>query len=313
MKPEVKVYGAPALIAAMNDYRAQLGKSALQATAKASREATFALFEEFRQVRPGQGQVAREAEARGFRMSYFTPSWDTGYKSARKILGGAKSGYFRINRSGGSPTAEPIIVGRRGAVVTASRKNLSTLSRNLATGKGPRGGSLLTDWRQLRAARRKEARAYASFQRKYGSGSNGDTRGHLIAKARLAKLQKGLDIPSDAVRLNVTALANLRAVNLRDRAGRGGYLAAQFLTYKKIKATQTRASFLTKNNLNAGEVIIEDYATGPKAIVVGRLPGTAKVAERHGIVPRALQRGANEFRRDMLKKIAERAARRASA
>ena len=117
-------------------------------------------------------------------------------------------------------------------------------------------------------------------------------------------------MPADAVRLNVTALATARALGTRERAGLGGYLAAQFLTYRKIRQGKgpARHTVLTKNRLQAGEVIMETDDDGnlEKVLIVGRLPGTGRIAQKFGIVPKALETGATNFRTDMNVKIRER-------
>jgi hypothetical protein len=134
-------------------------------------------------------------------------------------------------------------------------------------------------------------------------------RGALLTSR--AEVADASTIPSDAVRLNVTALAAVRALQIRGRAGRGGYLAGQFLTWKRVKSTKSQPNVrqVMKNNITGGEVIFETDNDGAleKIIVVGRLPGTAKIAAKYGIIDRAASVAAVAMRRDMQDYLAKRA------
>lgn len=113
------------------------------------------------------------------------------------------------------------------------------------------------------------------------------------------------------MQLNLGALAVVRAVNIREAAAAGGYLAAQFLTYKKMKSGPGRHTMLTKNNVLAGEVIMEDDNDGnlEKIIINGRLPGTSRIVERFGIVPKAITEASRMYREDMRLRLERRTQR----
>ncbi len=254
------------LLDAMQDYRTFIKADAGRAFIKAAREITFALHQEFRRQppRPIEGRITAATAARGFRQNTLSRSYLSGFKSALRTLGGAKSGYFRIEKVGsaGRVIARPVQLGRRRKVILAGRK-----------AKGQRG-SLLTS---------------------------------------LAQVDNQQQIPENWRRLNATALANVNSTGYRERAGIGGYLAAQFLTYKKVKAGKgtQRHTVLTKNNLLAGEVIAETDSEGnPEGfIIAGRLPGTARVAQKYGIVGKSFDGAVKNYRADMFALLAKRANR----
>lgn len=126
-------------------------------------------------------------------------------------------------------------------------------------------------------------------------------RGSLLASA--SELIDPKSIPADAVRLNATALAVVRGYYIRERAARGGYMAAQWLTYKYVKVGKgaERKSVLAKNSQPIGEVVIETDNDGnaESILFAGRVPGTAAIAEKYGILNKAISTGADNYRRDM--------------
>lgn len=300
----ISVSGLRELISAMEDYRRDIKDDSEKALTKAARETTFAMYEGFREQppRPIKGSITRAAVSRGYRLNTLSRSYLAGYSSALRILGGAKSGYFRIDTGDGAPIASPVVLGKRGRIVRASRKYFR------------QRGSLLTGADQLAGARTRDRRALTKFLRTAD-------RSESTFENKRTQLRQNLSdtsLPANAKRLNLGALAALRALQIRERAAAGGYLAAQFLTYKKVKGTIAQRSqgirVLTKNKLLAGEVVFETDNEGnvEKAIIVGRLPGTAAIAARHGIITRALSVAANTFRADMQKYLAARGQRLAA-
>lgn len=295
----VKVTGAEELMAAMRDYRVRVKDDVGRAMTKAAREVAFALHSEFRKQppRPREGSITAAAKARGYRINSLSRSYLTGYASATRILGGNKSGYFRIIDVNGVPQAVPIVLGKRGRIVRSSRKHFR------------QSGALLTNRAELSGARLRDLQSYRKFlTRADRSKSTFENR-----RTRHRQNISDTQIPDDAVSLNRGSLAAIRALQLREKAARGGYLAAQFLTYKKITRTINgqRQTFLTKNNLLAGEVIFETDNDGKLEFisVVGRLPGSARVAAKYGIVDRAITRAARDYVADTSKYLAERAER----
>ena len=106
------------------------------------------------------------------------------------------------------------------------------------------------------------------------------------------------------------AVAAVRALSLRESAARGGYLGAQFLTFRKVRDIGV-TDFTTKDKKLAGTVTVSGDSEGDaiSAQISGFLPGTAKIAARENIVPRALLAAARSYRADMVAKIQQRAAR----
>jgi hypothetical protein len=283
---------------AMAIYRREIRDDAGESLAKGGRLVTLALHRELRKQppRPVEGSIEDAARTRGWKINSLSRSYLAGYSSALRTLGGAKSGYFRMVRTGkGTLVAQPIVIGRQGRRVLAGRKNFR------------QRGSLLTDRRQLSAARLRDIAKYRKFL--LTADKNYSTFAGRQAKFRQQIADTSL--PPDAVQLNLGALANVRAVNIREAAAAGGYLAAQFLTYKKMKSGPGRHTMLTKNNVLAGEVIMEDDNDGnlEKIIINGRLPGTGRIVERFGIVPKAIGEGARLYRDDMRLRLERRAQR----
>lgn len=292
----VQIDGAAQLERAVQDYRALIKDDAGKALAKAARETTFAARKLFRASppRPRKGSISAAAAARGFRLNSRSASYLTGMRSAEKILGGAKSGYFKVSDSSGALTATPVIVGKAGRIVAAA-KNPSK-SR----------GQLLTDRAQLSGARGKDLAAY----RKLLTQADRSAATFERRRARVRRLLDENRIPSGAVQLNRGALAALRAISLRESAARGGYLGAQFLTFRAVKGVG-ETQFSTKDKKLAGIVSIKGDADGDaiSAQIAGYLPGTAKIAQREGIVSKALLEAARAYRADMVAKLRQRASR----
>jgi hypothetical protein len=133
------------------------------------------------------------------------------------------------------------------------------------------------------------------------AGRKGLSRGSLLRSTD--QLKDANSVPTDAVRLNIGSLAVIKALDIRERAGMGGYLSAQFLAYKKIRqgAGPQRQSVLMENNVKGGSITIAGDDKGNiSATVEGPLPGTMEVATRHGIAGKALNRAAESYRADMM-------------
>jgi len=294
----IQTPGLNELLDAVRDYRVRVKDDMGEALAKAGRLLTYSLHRGLRRQppRPVEGAIETAATRRGFRLNPFSRSYLAGYSSALRTLGGAKSGYFRMVRSAkGNLVAQPIVLGRQGRLVRAGRK--ATTQR----------GSLLTDRAQLSAARRRDIAKYKKFL--VGADRSSATFGNR--QTRFHQQIADTSLPENAVQLNVGALAAVRAINIREAAAAGGYLGAQFLTYKRMKAGPGRHAFLTKNNVLAGEVVMEDDNNGAleKIIINGRLPGTARVLARTGLSQTAISEAAANYRVDIADRLARRAAR----
>lgn len=288
----VQIDGSAELARAVQDYRALIKDDAGRALAKAARETAFAARELFRTQppRPRRGTIASAATGRGFRFSTSSASYQTARKSADKILGEEKSGYFLIGNNAGVPTITPIIVGRSGRIARVGLKN----------------GSLLTNRQQLSAARSKDLAVYRRLLTKADrTEANFEKR-----KTKTRALLDANRVPSGAVQLNRGALAALRTIALRESAARGGYLGSQFLTFRKVRNIGS-TDFTTKDKKRAGNVTVKGDAQGDAfgATVTGYLPGSARIAQRENIVARALTAAARAYRADMLVKLRQRAAR----
>lgn len=143
------------------------------------------------------------------------------------------------------------------------------------------------------------------------AGRKGLSRGSLLTSA--SELKDSSSLPGDAVRLNVGSLAVVRALGIRERAALGGYLALQFLTYKKMRVGRgaMRHRVLAKNNVLAGEVQSNTDADGnlTAILISGHLPGTLRVAQRFGILNRVGETAARNSRAYLVRSVAKRAQR----
>jgi hypothetical protein len=287
----------------MREYRETIKDDQGVALAKGGREMTFALHKEFREQppRPEDGEIESEAIKRGYKFNTLSRSYLAGFQSALRILGGAKSGLFRVTRSAkGILVAQPIVLGKRGRIILASRKHFR------------QRGSLLTSVKQLAPGHRKALAAYREFLAKT---DRSDPRFANRARNLRNNIVNTSLLPEGTVRLNATALAAVRTIAIRERAGRGGYLAAQFILFKKMRTTPSRLAFYAKNNVMTGSVILASDGEGNVGSVTvrGYAPGTGRIAERNGIIDRAAERASIVWRADMLKKREERAKRFAEA
>ncbi len=291
---EVRLEGFPELERAVEDFRALIKDDAGKALGKAARLTTLSLHRMFREhpPRPLRGSIKSAAQARGYRINPLSRSYLTGMSSALKILGENKSGYFQVSSGSGSIRVTPVKIGKTGRV--------------LKPGQNGGHGALLTNRAELSPARRRDLASY----RKLLTQAN---RGAKTYEARKARVRGYLDtnqIPSGAVQLNVGALAAIRAISIRESAASGGYLAAQFLSYKGVRSIG-RTEFRTKDRKLASTVAIAADSEGDatSAIVSGYLAGSAKIAVREGIIPRAIAEAAKIYRQDIIDTINRRKAR----
>ena len=122
---------------------------------------------------------------------------------------------------------------------------------------------------------------------------------------------RGQELPADAVRLNVSALAVLRAITLREKAGAGGYLASQFLTYRRVRSIG-ETQFSTKDRKLAGavSVVADSEGDAVNAQITGFLEGSAYIADRHGVIPRSLNAAKITFENDVREAVLRRGAQK---
>ncbi len=84
------------------------------------------------------------------------------------------------------------------------------------------------------------------------------------------------------------------------------------MTYKFVKIGKgaLRQRVLAKNNQQIGEVVIETDNEGnaESILFAGRVPGTARIAEKYDIINKAISRGADNYRKDMLDFVTKRLA-----
>lgn len=293
---ELRVDGATELAKAVADYRTLIKDDAGKALSKAARETAFAARQLFRAQppRPRAGRITSEALGRGFRVNPQSASYLTGMRSAEKILGGAKSGYFQVSQGPGAIRIAPVLIGRQGRIISSERK--SSLKR----------GTLLTERLQISGARTKDLAAY----RKLLTQADRSAANYEKKRARTRALLDSNRIPAGAVQLNKGNLAVIRALSLRESAARGGYLGAQFLMFRAVRGPG-ESVFRTRDKKLAGAVSIKADAEGNAAFaqIVGYLPGSAKIAQREGIINKALLEAARSYRADMQTKLAQRAAK----
>ena len=114
-----------------------------------------------------------------------------------------------------------------------------------------------------------------------------------------------IQIPSDWVRLNKQALAVNRALNIREKAAAGGYLASEFLTYRKISAKTKYTQFITKDGVRVGSVsIYTDEAGNPQSVqIAADVPGIAEVAARNDSVNKAFDEAVATFNSDIIERL----------
>lgn len=282
--------GLDELNRALKFWTDSLGRDAEGGLRKAARLVTMGLHNAFRVGAAGRAaKITPAAEARGFTMADEGDAkarFDRSRKSAADTLGNSKIGYFRVRQTDTGPVAIPVVLGRKGLIVRASRKNFR------------QRGELIDSLAKLRESR-------ANIARKALGTRN--LQSNAKAQERIRRQLAATVLPADAVPLNVQALAVVRQLKTRGRAGRGSYLAAQFLTYKKLNGAKwRRENFITKNNVEAGEVVAIPAANGGlEGIAIrGGLPGTAAVAQRIGAVDSAFRFAAGKFTGDIREKVA---------
>jgi hypothetical protein len=119
-----------------------------------------------------------------------------------------------------------------------------------------------------------------------------------------ALVTQGASAPAGAVRLNVQALAVIRALSLREKAGAGGYMSTQFLTFKKITqgTPVIAAGFVAKNKATTGTVVGNDQ----RVIISGNVEHADSIAARGDIMNKAISRGADTYRADMYDYVVKR-------
>jgi hypothetical protein len=189
----------------VGDYVELTGKDASVALQKAAREVDFAMFDQLRNQppRPIRGSISAAARARGFTLNVNSDSYITGYQQAVAMLGGYKSGYFRISEKDGVVSVAPVFLGAAGRIFKGKPNKRST-DHVLVTPET-----------------------------------------ELDAKARAG-------IPADAKELNLGALAVILGLKQREKAGSGGYMAAEFLTYKALNRTRSRFGDVPYERLQDG-------------------------------------------------------------
>jgi hypothetical protein len=238
-----------ALSQAMAEFAGVLGKDSSQTLRKAGRILDLRMYEEMRErpPRPTPGSIIGDIKAGGWRMNTASDSYKTGLAAARKMLGGAKSGFFRVNETLSKIVADPVLVGTSGRILKAGRG---------------RRGSLVKD------------RAIA---------------------------------PAGAVRLNVRALAMVRALNLREKAGKGGYMSIQFLTFRRITqgTAAINATFTARNKQQTGHV----EGDNQRIVISARVENTATIAARENAVNKSFLSAADLFRSDLIEQVTNRAKR----
>lgn len=236
------------LVAVMHDYMALTGKPQSAALQKAAREVDYAMLVQMRvqPPRPVAGSITAAAKARGWRVNTNSDGYFTAYGQALKLLGGYKSGYFRILERNGRTLVDPVLLGASGKVLKTSR------------GKKSPGYSLVTHAGQA-------------------------------------------SIPPGAKRLNLGALATLLAIQGREKAAAGGYMAQEFQTYKALnRGTVQPATYYTKDHKGVGKVAGE-AANGNlnRVRITGYVQHAGDIAEKYGVVSKAFEGGADAYRTDM--------------
>ncbi len=290
--PQVDTEALADLNRAISFWTSSLGKDAEGGVRKAARLITLGLHRAFRAGAEARAaKITPEAKQRGYTMAdsgTAADRFDRSRKSAAATLGSSKSAFFRIQNTDTGPVATPLVVGRKGVLVRASRKNFA------------QRGNLLSSLAQLEQARRNIARGALYSPR---------LQANLKKQARIRKQLSATQLPADAVRLNVQSLAVVRQLKARGRAARGSYLAAQFLTYKKMAGAQwRREGFITKNNVQAGEVAAIPGRNGGLAGVAirGFLPGTADRAAKIGAADTAFRYASGQYQADIREQVAKR-------
>ena len=216
----------------MKEYRRDIKDDSGEALAKGGRLATLALHRELRKQppRPIGGSIEDSARARGWRVNSLSRSYPSGYTSALRTLGGRS----------------PAISAWCGPGRHADR----SANRDRSPG-APRAGwpeefqaARLTSHGPppLSAARLRDI----SKGRKFLTTADRNNSSFAGRQAKFRQQIADTALPPDAVQLNVGALATVRAVNIREAAGAGGYLAAQFLTYKEDEVGPGRHTMLTR-------------------------------------------------------------------
>lgn len=134
--------------------------------------------------------------------------------------------------------------------------------------------------------------------------------GRIVAElVHAGPLGRGTPKPAGTKRLNLGALAMIRALNLREKAGAGGYMSAEFLTFKKLTSTTDQAVFVAKDKQQIGDVAVATGAGGDaqRITISGRVENSGSIGAKYGLTDKAVARGAESYRTDMYAYVLKRA------
>lgn len=111
-------------------------------------------------------------------------------------------------------------------------------------------------------------------------------------------------MPADARKLNLGALATIFALNQRQKAASGGYMSTEFLTFRALnRGNISAATFYTKNRKAIGAVKPEPT----RVTITGNMEHANSIAQKYGLIDKAFSRGADTYRTDMYAYVVKKA------
>lgn len=230
--------------------------------AKEGREVAFGLYSQLKKISPTPQGLLASAQARKWRMgrvgNRFVPDvagWVSrkAHDRAEELLTGQPSDYFRVRTTGQGT----LIVRRVRFSQRRQNKRRTQLSRVLTGG------------------------------RKNNRYAAGVLRAKDVSKFELSRALKG---NTDIKRLNLGSLAAAIELGYRQRAALGGTTAYQWLpkVYARRSSKLVKRGPLVVNARGGYQMGRVDFVQGKAGLegisLMGRVPGTDKVLQRHDIL-----------------------------
>lgn len=243
-------------------YQRASGKAWPDIMQKEGRETAWALSNAFRAISPERSVITAKAKSLAGKLkrapNELTPAGngvsDAAFTRAVRFLEGDKSGFFRV-----STGAEGVPIVKKAKVSGARKSNKLLLGGKSGHRFAPSALSLA----RVSAARRK-----AVFNDAFNRG-----------------------IFDTIKRLNLRALSVVFEIQNRVKAAAGHLLALQFLpkVFQRRQSSWNKGGpLIVRSTKNVPLGVVEYVASGDQigVSITGLVPGTAKQASRHGILPR---------------------------
>jgi hypothetical protein len=249
------IVNLPQFAKAMDDYLAITSKSSEEAFAHQARQFAFDLYSEFSKLKPQRGEIEDSAAARGWAVR-------------RKGDALTPAGRYGVSKKA-LAIADSMMDDKPSELFKVSEFGVYPARF------GARGQLL------------KAGRLGGNEWRRHGRSISG-----LSDKAVETLAQTGL--PDNVKRLNVTAVARSLEIKFRKRAGKGGFMAQQWLPEvwrRKGKNWELQTGVTTAKDRRSRPIGAVSVSGGNGTInvaIAGAIPGTAELSQRTGAGDRAI-------------------------